>query len=1024
MKKFIGPVIVIMALLVNGFVAMAQVKPVVHFTENDGLAGNRVWDVIMDGDGILWVATDNGISRYDGTSFENLYKSNGLPSQKIGSLALGSNKEMYAGCSLGGLVVIRGDSIKSALRKDDKSAKKHYFRELLFSKRYNKLIIGTENGLFILHDSTMVEVNYKKDTTDRSIILSITETPDGIFFTVLKGKTSGLFHLRYNAISPSQSTALRISDLRGRFASTYVNGELFCGEQNKIFSYSTRPPFRLHTETVMDTNFWSWELFPYKDDLMWIGGIGDGRFRGGVKLYDTRKKMLLPFELPQNIQTVNSILYDPASGVTWFGRDNGLTAFTDSPFEYIDMKGKENILDKGFIGDSLIILTEDRLLYTSNEILEPILTKEKVRKVVEPLFMAGEKKYGRTRWGVFDISFGSEFSNFRSAEGKLFLQTGTGTVSIPDLETYLPFGVGQFVFMDKRSSNICGAYAAVDYMPMRYFPDLRYPDHYTDIENTPGIDYQISKVVTLDGVVYFSSRYNGLLIIKDDKIIRLNQSNSSIENNLLDMCVGPGNEILCLSGSNRIFRVKYSSGPRMIGELDIERIGLVGNSIKWIEYNGQHLYIATNEGLNLVNLHDANGVKNFDEAKVIKFFNANNGYKFVSASSPIKDKEGNLIVHTGNEIVIIHPGVIDQKELEINIHDIHINDKKIELASLAGISLPFSSRQISFRFRGIKYPSARNLKYRYKVNNEAWVQGSQVMLQSLRPGDYDIVLEMTDLEDNRVITRKVNFSQKPPFWHNRWVLLLAASVLTMIIYLLFRWRYNLLRRREEEKTRMVIENSELQLRSLQFQMNPHFIFNALTSIQYSILKNNVTESLNYLNNVSSIIRTSLTNASKEFIPVTEEVDFLNKYIQMEKVRFKDKLHIELQNQNTDSNLLMPPMLIQPLVENAIKHAINPQNGGFINIDFIQETDVLKITVKDNGIGIKAAMAHRSNNHPHFGLATVEKRIALLNRVDKTNLNRLSITDLGEATPKVEAHDAHDAETTGTLVTINLALKRI
>lgn len=229
-----------------------------------------------------------------------------------------------------------------------------------------------------------------------------------------------------------------------------------------------------------------------------------------------------------------------------------------------------------------------------------------------------------------------------------------------------------------------------------------------------------------------------------------------------------------------------------------------------------------------------------------------------------------------------------------------------------------------------------------------------------------------------------------------WFILVLLIVIGSVVYVLFRVRISSLKRRQEEKTKLLVQNASLQLRSLQIQMNPHFIFNALSSVQYSILKNDIKASLSYLGNISSVIRTSLANANAEYIPLEEETEFLKKYIQIELLRFKEGLHIELINNCFDNNLLIPPMLVQPIIENAIKHGIAPRKeGGKISVVFGQTENALLITVEDNGIGREASLKLQPSGKAHYGLDVTRKRLNLLNELEKTDINRLDIIDILE-----------------------------
>ena len=968
----------------------SQIKPILFYTENDGLAGNVVREILLDKKGILWVATDNGISRFDGSEFDNLYTTNGLPSNRVGALALGEQGEIYAGCSNGGLVEIRNNIITNLIQTKGKF--KMVFRKLYYSKHFHTLFIGTENGFYILHNKKLMPVYYNKDKTDRSIILSITENKSEIFFSVLKGITQGLYHLKFNSENPEKSYAVRIS-MEGRFASASMDGHLFSSEYSKLYMY--RNQYEKPLTVYLDTAFFIWELSPYKNGLLWIGGLGDGRFRSDILLYDIKSNNLIPSHLPQNIQSVNTIFYDSISDVTWFGRDNGLMAFKESPFEYIDFQGKENVLDAANAGDSLLILTENRILYSCDGKIEQVLTKDKVKAKIK-------KASENTSISVFDTSSGFEFSNFIKDRNKLYVQTGKGAVSLADMKTYLPFGIGSFMVMKDGS-----VYVALKYQAILHYNSIRNLESRSFVEDTLALNYDNIKILESNGVLYFESRINGLFTAFGDKGLRLNEANSPLDNNLRDMDKDPSGYIWCLSESNKLFQIGYANKPYVRKEIDLLKIGLKGNNCKWIKFAADKLYLASNEGLNIITLE-----KLYSNSPAIDcFYNEFNGYKFISATSPVLDNQGNIILHTGNEVVKINPIVSLQTKLEINIVKLRINEKDVDVNDLLSKQLSYSTQQISFVFRGIKYPSAKNLRYRYKINEEGWIKGNIVNLQSLRSGKYSILLELFNIENNQIISKEIHFSIAPPFWLSYWFLVLIILVISVLSYVIFRLRYNTLRKRQEEKTKLLVQNSELQLRSLQIQMNPHFIFNALTSIQFLVLSKNIKDTLLYMSNLASIIRSNMEIASKDYIFVSDEIKFLEKYIHIELLRFKNELEITLQNNCETSNILMPPMLVQPLIENAIKHGVRQgKHTGKIRIVFSNSDTELQILVDDNGIGREASRKIQNTNRTHFGLNVIEKRMQLLNEIGKTGINKLEINDKYENDISV-----------GTEVIIHLAL---
>ena len=195
--------------------------------------------------------------------------------------------------------------------------------------------------------------------------------------------------------------------------------------------------------------------------------------------------------------------------------------------------------------------------------------------------------------------------------------------------------------------------------------------------------------------------------------------------------------------------------------------------------------------------------------------------------------------------------------------------------------LNYGQNQISFQFKEIKYPVSRNIRYRYRVNNGAWINNGEVLLQSLRAESYNIYMEGFNPEDQDVVTKKISFVVNPPFWKSIWFIIVSLLIIASLFWFLMKYRIKRLNSQHEEKTKLILRNAELQLRSLQIQMNPHFIFNTLNAIQTFIINQDVEESLKYIGKLSGIIRTNLENATEEYISLSKEVEFLTKYIDIE-----------------------------------------------------------------------------------------------------------------------------------------------
>ena len=181
-----------------------------------------------------------------------------------------------------------------------------------------------------------------------------------------------------------------------------------------------------------------------------------------------------------------------------------------------------------------------------------------------------------------------------------------------------------------------------------------------------------------------------------------------------------------------------------------------------------------------------------------------------------------------------------------------------------------------------------------------------------------------------------------------------------------------------------IKNKKIALQSLRREMNPHFIFNSLNSVNHFIATNNELEANQYLTKFSKLMRGVMENSTEDFIPFQQELDLLQNYLALEKTRFSDKFDYEIEvdeSLNTQS-LKVPGMLVQPFLENAIWHGLRYRTTkGFLKLYFEKDNQYLKITVEDNGIGIEESKKQKTEHQKARkgrGMKNTLERIALLN----------------------------------------------
>lgn len=237
------------------------------------------------------------------------------------------------------------------------------------------------------------------------------------------------------------------------------------------------------------------------------------------------------------------------------------------------------------------------------------------------------------------------------------------------------------------------------------------------------------------------------------------------------------------------------------------------------------------------------------------------------------------------------------------------------------------------------------------------------------------------------------------------VAFLIIIVLAGII-VFYRWKENDLKQQQRE--------SEMSQTLLRTQMNPHFVFNAMSVIQSYIYENDTVNSSKFLVNFSRLMRLILENSPKEFIAIETEIEILQKYLETQKLRFEDRFNylIECSDELKDDLAIIPPMITQPFIENAIEHGqLHTIEGGFISVKFSKKEEMLEIQIIDNGIGRKGSEQNKkSKDHKSMAMNITSQRISNLNKKYKT-----------EGSLHVE--DFNKTLETGTKVLISLPYKK-
>ncbi len=360
----------------------------------------------------------------------------------------------------------------------------------------------------------------------------------------------------------------------------------------------------------------------------------------------------------------------------------------------------------------------------------------------------------------------------------------------------------------------------------------------------------------------------------------------------------------------------------------------------------------------------------------------------------IKGNRVNDILIKGNRIMILtDDGVLKlsldahrkNREVLFRINSFLVNNQARNWNDF--VKLNYNENTIGIYFSILEFVE-KTTPFYYRINNGEWIlvnsETRSIQFPSLSSGVY--LLEFKVGED--ISNQKIHFEINNPFWATWWFFLICFLVVSFLVYAYFKWQSKLMKnqiRLLNEKVILEKNLSKSTLASIKSQMNPHFFYNALNTIQAYIFTNDKQKANTYLAKFSKLTRIVLEMSEKETVSLSEEIEALSLYLELEKMRFTESFQysISVKNVPDKESVELPPMLIQPYVENAIKHGLLHREGEKkLQIDFERKDNLLLVSIDDNGIGRKRSEELnkiKKEKHQSFASQANGKRLEILNK---------------------------------------------
>lgn len=443
-----------------------------------------------------------------------------------------------------------------------------------------------------------------------------------------------------------------------------------------------------------------------------------------------------------------------------------------------------------------------------------------------------------------------------------------------------------------------------------------------------------------------------------------------------DMIANEDGSIWVASSQRGVFLIKDKIVVAHLSDLK----GLSDNNCRRIVKDKQDLWIITETGLDYYN-GKTKRITNAQLNLCIKGITIND----VAILTKV------VALATNKGILYFDKSILTQVVLpHFTFKEFLVNNKEVKPTK--DLILNHNENNINIKFKTIHYKSLGNYTYRYRLKglDDKWYTSSSnarnINFLALNPGQYKFQINIKIGEKYTPI-QEIEFEISKPFWLRIWFLTIAVIFLLALLYFVYRWTELRTRKSEELKEQLALS----QLTALRAQMNPHFIFNVLNAVQGLIYSNQKSRASDYLGKFSDLMRKILDTSDKNEVTIEKEFETIDLYVSLEKARFDDDFEYRITfPENEDlSNYTIPSMIIQPFVENAIKHGLMHKVGHKmldIRVELLE--DVWCFTIDDNGIGRKASekINQKIKKHISFATKAIDNRVKLINKIAEITID--------------------------------------
>ncbi len=949
-----------------------------HYDVDDGLPGSHVYQILQDKHGFIWISTDQGIARFDGYEFTHFTVDDGLPSNDIWNIAEDEEGRIWLG-TFNEMVYIKDEQIGSV--------------DLPPGIEGTPMIIHAIDSL-CLHAIIFKQPNKKYYLWDKK--QNTVEIAEDHFYYMSQGP---IVFTPDNSTWPFLKRHQQHKIGNGPFA-CYIKSNLhYYNWDINQFIKSVESPINIepigedtvyifNSRGIHMKNSLSSQLIPYS--FFFPGNV---QLKSVIRLDKTRMLLISGNQcvvVNNQLEIVNGydFLNDIRVHYTNYDRQGNLWISSSSGLYFLGKNAKASQTfhhDASLKGDDITSLA----ISERNQVLMGSRTGRLYTYDQQAGFQQQLSQTLRTETIRKMLYWPGQYLCLGGDELIIIPISPTGSLINQQAKWYRFIGNIKAMSLSQDHALWAASFDAI--RKFRPHPDLGFEK--ARIIN--GRSYALAR----DGNQWWIGRKNGLWFHQNGKTTRLAERHPIFSSPINDLILDINGYLWIATDGFGFYRYDGETQLDTIQELN----DLLVKSI-FVDQQNQ-VWVATNQGAKMIRTE-----RQQPFTYQINTIDKTHGLPSIEVNE-VASVDGMVVVASKKGITLLDERQFTKDTSILNLWLYHVEVNGKMLPKQTRYELGEGDQDFKISYVGLDYQADQRIEYHYRLHpfDQDWktTQKLELSYPYLPPGNYTFELKASDQrQDRRSKTLSLQITVTPA-WYKTWQGWLAIILgFGLASWAYFQQRVNRTRRVALEQAKLDRKLASLELSALQAQMNPHFIFNALQSIQDFIFNKDEREANRYIVKFSRLMRLFLESSKEKEIILTDEIMLIRLYVELEHLRFTDKFDysIEVAPEVKPDSLVIPSMIIQPFVENAINRGlVNRKSKGFLKICFTLNNPYLEIQIEDNGIGRAAAEQLKRTSlkeHKSRGMQPVKERKNLLNLMEKTNIS-IDIIDLkneqGEAT---------------------------